>query len=1618
MITEEMQIKYPDILNVISSIEASSDYKEHIEGYTTKFDYSGEKDKLNQWINYLVEKDPIIAVLEVKELEKTTSDEKAEYINKIINKVKENINTEKGIQDLLLIFLHLDILEEAENLYKYIDAKIAYENNLLNSTTFTYCTINLMKEIVENYNKIMVLDNRKGFFEDNFILPENQKEENNKKIEEQIKKIVEYGEELKEKFEISIHTNKFNVLNPLIFDRQIHILNKDIMKYAITENAKQELLVSKINSALDVIKQLFYVDKKQVEYIAKNTELNYTITEDKDIIQLDKINEQILKFLNENFMKKDIDVEKYKERIGVIYSKIFDSFKTVSLKKVNDWRCAVELYLDVCSEYRTEEEIRRAEDFIKLLPKIYEMSKEPNSTIEEKVNFLMEHKKFFKLKEIIIDDLDKEKEIISRAIFLGKIDNKDYNWIIKYCNKLEIENDLPILNNEIIEIDDELKEKFDIIKLRIKCYIVKMRNDYKLLVEPDIFTKLEFIKQIDDILDRLISKKQTDNIGELINLRIELIYILKSIADKEAEKYYIYKFQKILEEKDLKISNIINEKNEISNLISFNYNVLGILLENSNYDTCLNYISILQKRPDYKKMLFMIKRLSNIRPKKYKEKIIKITNTFLENNQVYCAIHFLKSIRVKNYFEFLSSDKDPMYYINELKADYLMASIVYQKELYMQGYQEKYDGFINCTKEWIKYIFSLSEIHSSEAKSVLETLIEMLCRDITLAQDDNFVIEKMQGIYEICRSYFTDMPPAVYSDAIMLLNNIFDNSGNNKEIVQKLKLISNVNLFKYLYNETRQNMKVLWVNNYYYRLEDKTNYLIEKIFSEKDLNFEDIIFIYMNSYIKMIYPIEGIIKKLLATGCSNVFDYLAKYEFYIKIKISSKRGYGRVRILNVTNNNKSRIDYRAFQLENGDGIYTAKIVNYREVENELALTDIIKYNPTIYDDMSVENQNPQNILLEKYIKTYNDIKPVDFDLLEKLQALNFDEESLDRIIAFQMELLPRFNNDLANKLYNDNINPFRYRNYKNLLKEDNNIFEKMGAYRGFVKDFSEKYSEEAKEAFYKLLRDENIETKAIIDIYMNTVTRYFIPLDVFMDMLANERYKDEQSIDLKSLFSDYSVVFNTIIYNSILDPAQLRIPYNEDFLTYRGNPIKAKLRNELSRLYCYFSEYNVKFKKIYIDDMHYTNLAVNSNNFIRVIKIIRTFCETENFDILNKLKKVPKMAELLNEENIGYSDGKKLLQEYRNLYFKAVGILINDLEKLKEFIKLLGKNNYWVAIKNTRFSIGWNISNSRDEVKEAKQIFLEQAKTADLETIFYCYKNTYLRNVIRVDELLRSIYVFNAKAEKYVDDNGFVDLSSKELEIKLKVIEKHSEYVTIKQGQVSGKLDAICDVDNIGEESFSIVEKYNTIRNLVYCNKIQRQYLDNTGQYNRSYYRICNELFSGKYILKDICDFIHNEYNFSRNIYYSEYLNPRYAVDARNNHIKEKEILTERVKKYVEDNMQYKTWSTSAIEELYEVYKNTIIKMAMTLQEFLSLFQFEDGLKFHVIAHINEILGNNRYKVFLLNYGYVREVVIKAENVKLNTRYCANITNYDKHSNKMTLSDLEEIEYNAKENAK
>lgn len=1616
MITEEMQIKYPDILNIVSSIEASSDYKEHIEGYTTKFDYLGDKNKLKQWIDYLTEKDPIIAVLEIKELEKTLPEEKIHYINKIIDNVKENINTEKGIQDLLLIFLHLDMLEEAENLYRYIDAKLAYEKNILNGSAFTYPTIYLMKEIVESYSNIYSND-IKGFFKDNFILTEKQKEEKSKKIDEQIEKIIEYGEELEKNFEISIHTKKFNCSNPLIFDSQIHILNKEIMKYAVTENAQQELLIAKINSALDVIKELFFIDKKKTENIAINTKLDETFDEDKAIIKLDQINKQILNFLSENFSKKDSDVEKYKERIGVVYSKLFNPFNTISIKKVENWKTAIQFYLGVCAEYRTEEEIKRAKQFIDWLPRIYEKTSQMENQIEEKVNLLMELKEFFKLKEIILDDLDKEKEIINKAISLGEINNKDYNWIIKYCNKLGIENDLLPLNDEIIKINDALEEKLKIIRLRIKCYIVEMRKDYILLAEPQIFTSLELIKQINDILDRIITKKEIANIEELINLKNELIDILKSIADREAEKICIYKLKKILKEKDPKISSIINEKHEISNLISFNYNLLSRLLENSNYDTCLNYISIIQKRPDYKKMLFIIKRLSNIRPKKHKEKIIKITNTFLENNQVYCAIHFLKNIRVKNYFDFLPSDKDPMYYINELKADYLMASIVFQKELYMQGYQEKFGGFIPCSKEWIKYIFSLPELHSTEVKSALETLIEILCRDINLAKDDTFVIDKMQEVYEICKSYFTDMPACVYSNAIILLNKIFDNSESNKEIVNKLKLISNVNIFKYLYNETRKNMKVLWANNYYNKLEDKTNYLVEKIFSEEELNFEDIIFIYMNSYIKMIYPIEGIVKKILASGCSNVFDYLNQYEFYIKIKISSKRGYGRVRILNVTNNNKSRIDYRAFQLESGDGIYTAKIVNYREVENELALTDIIKYNPTIYNDSIVETQNSQNILLEKYMKAYNNSKPIPADLLGKLQALIFDEEALDKIITFQMELLTRFDNDLANKLYNDNINPFRYRNYKDLNKQDRDIFEKLGAYRAFVKDFNEKYSEEAKEAFSKLLKNENIEIKSIIIIYMNTVIRYFISLETFMDMLASERYKDEQTIDLRELFLDYSVVFNQIIHNVIVDPSQLRVPYNAEVLIYRGNPITPKLRNNLSRLYCYFSEYDKRLKKIYIDDIHYTNLPVNSNDFMRVIKIIRNFCETENFDTLNKLKKVPKMTELLNEENIAYADGAKLLQEYRNLYFKAIGILINDLEKLKVFIKLLGKNNYWVVIKNTRFSEGWNISNSRSEVKEAKEVFLEQAKISDLETIFYCYKNTYLRNAIRVDELLRSIYVFNKKAQKYVDDNGFVYLDNKELEIKLKVIKINEEYSEIRQGQVSGKLDAICDVDEIGKEVFSIVEKYNTIRNIVYCKKIQKQYLDNTGQYNQSYYKICNELFSGKYSLKDICHFVHNEYNFSRNVYYSEYLNSRYAVDARNNHIKEKEILFERLKKYIENNMQYKTWSNDELEELYKVYKYTITKMAISLQEFLSLFKFEDGLKFPVILHINERLGDNRYKVFLVNYGYVREAIIKDENVSVNTRYCANITDYDKYKNKMTISDLEEIKQNSKENA-
>ena len=85
--------------------------------------------------------------------------------------------------------------------------------------------------------------------------------------------------------------------------------------------------------------------------------------------------------------------------------------------------------------------------------------------------------------------------------------------------------------------------------------------------------------------------------------------------------------------------------------------------------------------------------------------------------------------------------------------------------------------------------------------------------------------------------------------------------------------------------------------------------------------------------------------------------------------------------------------------------------------------------------------------------------------------------------------------------------------------------------------FQQMYQERFFEIYQELLEQGKLSEKSLVDLYMNTISQYLIPLEDFIRLLVGKR---QGIIDLSSLFQDYPILFKTIQNGKIQDPLLLK----------------------------------------------------------------------------------------------------------------------------------------------------------------------------------------------------------------------------------------------------------------------------------------------------------------------------------------------------------------------------------------------------------------------------------------------------------------------------------------------
>ena len=282
-------------------------------------------------------------------------------------------------------------------------------------------------------------------------------------------------------------------------------------------------------------------------------------------------------------------------------------------------------------------------------------------------------------------------------------------------------------------------------------------------------------------------------------------------------------------------------------------------------------------------------------------------------------------------------------------------------------------------------------------------------------------------------------------------------------------------------------------------------------------------------------------------------------------------------------------------------------------------------------------------------------------------------------------------------------------------------------------------------------------------------------------------------------------------------------------MLFRSDRKKLKEKNQYKRAYFCINTYDKEKQEITTKDFDTVDLYVNSNAFKKMMKLLNSYVKIGNHSILDDFEKIPVVPEFDGFNNFEFVQRRDigLLEEYKQVYYGAVKKALDNSEQnidsLKILLEKLGNNNYWSLIKDTVLYSGWFVDTKRNDLLLIRDMFLDKSKTADLETVLYCYENTFLKNLISIEEILKTVLVYNKNYKNKVDNEGFFDLLEYNIEVVGVVKKDDMEFNTIP-----GKLNVVISNLEVTEDRQRVdlklekVKLENQINYTIYATSIKK----------------------------------------------------------------------------------------------------------------------------------------------------------------------------------------------------
>lgn len=904
----------------------------------------------------------------------------------------------------------------------------------------------------------------------------------------------------------------------------------------------------------------------------------------------------------------------------------------------------------------------------------------------------------------------------------------------------------------------------------------------------------------------------------------------KSINEEENE--YMYKKTKFIAK--------IRKYDKI--LKNLNAGITYKFLNNSNYNLILRYVNIVQKCGDYEKIKYVVTMISKTINKNIQKNLIQeIVNTFIKREEINYAFDFLYHLKVKNYLEYIPKDKSEMEYIevlNEINRNNPVLLEI-QKNLFFNANYKKYNNLLLCTKKWIEYIEKRTE-KLNDIEVVHEAILILKCidSDINILKTNEYITWKIDEISNIILENKIDIEKVVYEIIeyykilIGVINKIILNEKSFNDLSEKIEQLKCLNIFAY-----KEEYKDPLLKKYRKELSSNIN-ISKKIYKEdmekkyRTLKSGKRIYLYMNTHWKYVIPIEEFLEEMEQKNIKISYNNLNKYIFY-GIIIPGKRNK-RLKLKNVYNINRTRVRDPLKTLENKKYKCVVKIIGINRFSSELLvqISEIIEQ-----DEYKKESKNEKiKNSFEQYIRALEKKDDTDIkELSKKLKKVNTNQTK--KIAKTQILMMEQFGKEIIDILKKDEANPFKYKNIKSyksginskkILKDKeklNNLKQLIelcnSEYDEEIKNLKTYYSEYVKEKYKEILENDKNDIKDIVYYYMNTSTKYIINLNEYIYLIAITRFKEQENIDIYEIFKYYPILFKELTYNKEDKNYKVKDLENLQAQDVIYDGLKENtIIDGISYLNSYLNRYNVITKKIYINTLVKTYFITNSREYDELLKTLTNMLYV-NSRAFNEIKKIKQIPELRNNNRKKIKAYPFLTLQLENICINLFMRLINDVKNLEKFILMLGNNNIFRQDMNINSQPKKYNKNTKEEIKET---FLNQINSDNIETILYCYQNSYLKNMIRIEELIRRLFIYNNGLNN-VDKNGKIYLNNYNLQINVKIKSIEQEIIIAERIKDYDdiKINIIGEISNKKNKQLKVVE-YNTISKIFICKEIKSAY--------------------------------------------------------------------------------------------------------------------------------------------------------------------------------------------------